>query len=163
MKSFIETWHENSSAALKKHQDHFPSGAEISIQLLKGHLLIEELLRDLVSTKVARPDVIEANNAPSFNCNQMICLAEALCPARQEGAWVWDAVRKLNSARNKLAHRLDYKILQEDIGKFVAYCIEGQPDIADGMEELEMPKDAIFECCIMSISTYLVAFRAEAA
>lgn len=161
MKSFVDTLHENSEAALKKHQDNFPGGAEISLQLLKGHLLIEELLRDLVSTKVARPDVIDSQSAPSFNCSQIICLAEALCPAGQEGAWVWGAVRRLNSARNKLAHRLDYKVLNEDISKFVSYCIGNQADIVADMEKLDMPKGAIFEFCIMSISTFILAFRAR--
>lgn len=161
MKSFVETLHENSDLALKKHQDNFPSGAEISLQLLKGHLLIEELLRDIVLAKVARPEVIDASNAPSFSCSQVICLAEALCPSDPDGAWIWEAVRKLNAARNKLAHRLDYKILNDDVGKFIAYCTESRPDIVTDMEELEMPKDSLFECCIMSMSTFILAFRAR--
>jgi len=160
MKSFIQALHESSDVALQQHQDHFPRGAELSLQALKGHLLIEELLRNLVESKLPRPAVLSASSAPSFSCSQMICLAEALVPDGQSGDWIWDAIKKLNSLRNKLAHRLDYRVLQDDLGKFTTYCVEKQPDIRDDMKALGVHEGALFECCIMSISTFILAFRA---
>ncbi len=61
--------------------------------------------------------------------------------------------------RNKLAHHLDYAVLQKDVDGFIAFCVKEQPDIEEDMATVGIPKVHLFESCIMSISTALVAFR----
>ncbi len=159
MKSFIEALSESSKAALVRHQSHFPSGAELSIQVLKGHLLVEELVRELVRARLPHSAALEGDSGASFTCHQMICLAQAIAPNSNALPWVWRAAKKLNNIRNKLAHRLDYTILQTDIDTFTSYCVQEQPDIKSDMQETGIPDSHVFESCVMSISTALVAFR----
>jgi len=159
MKSFVEALKDNSQAALERHRAHFPSDTELSLQVLKGHLLIEELVRELVDARLADPKALEGESGTSFNCHQMICLAEALTSNAKELPWTWKATKKLNAMRNKLAHRLDYAMLQKDVDAFTTFCVKEQPDIEEDMVAVGIPQNHLFESCIMSISTALVAFR----
>lgn len=159
MKSFVEALSDNSKAALARHQSHFPSGAELSIQVLKGHLLVEELVRELVRARLPHNEALEGESGASFTCHQMICLAQAIAPNSDALPWIWRAAKKLNNIRNKLAHRLDYAVLKKDVETFTSYCVREQPDIKVDMEATGIPPDHLFESCVMSVSTALVAFR----
>ncbi len=159
MESFLEALSDDSKAALARHQSHFPSGAELSIQILKGHLLVEELVRELVLAKLPHSEALEGDSGASFTCHQMICLAQAIASASNALPWIWRAAKKLNNIRNKLAHRLDYTVLETNVSAFTSYCVQEQPDIKTDMESTGIPPDHLFESCIMSVSTALVAFR----
>jgi hypothetical protein len=142
-----------------RHQSHFPSGAELSLQVLKGHLLVEELVRELVDARLTNPGALQGEHGATYSCQQMICLAEALSPNGASLPWVWKATKKLNAMRNRLAHRLDYAVLEKDVGSFIEFCFREQPDISSDMEAIGVSKSEAFECCVMAISTALVAFR----
>lgn len=162
MKSFIESLSESSEEALLRHKDHFPSGAELSIQVLKGHLLVEELIRELVDSKLPHSSALKGQNGSRFDCHQMICLAEALTQDHGNRAWIWSGAKRLNKVRNKLAHKLDYAVLGNDIMQFTDFCIAEQPDIRDDMRSMGIDDEHTFECCVMSISTALVAHKGYA-
>ena len=87
------------------------------LSLLKGHLLIEELVRELVRQEIAAPDELKDAN---LTFDQVLCLARALtgdrCPS-----WMWIAVRKLNTIRNHLAHKLEPKGFDDRVVEFIAY------------------------------------------
>ena len=159
MKSFLDGLSEKSKAALQRHQQHFPTGAELSLQLLKGHLLVEELVRELVDAKLHHPSALVGESGASFTCHQMICLAEAVTLNSDQLPWIWQATKRLNSMRNKLAHRLDYAVLSRDVKGFTDFCVSSQPDITEDMVAVGIPSEHLFEACIMSVATALVAFR----
>jgi hypothetical protein len=89
----------------------------MTLLLLNGHLLVEELLRQLVDKALIKPAALEDARIEAY---QRICLAEELC-YDQAPAWLWDALKKLNSIRNKLAHNLEPTGLQDKIDDFQAY------------------------------------------
>ncbi len=70
MKTFLQALSQSSYGALERHKRHFPSGAELSLQVLKGHLLVEELVRELVEAHLKDPSALEGSSGTSFNCHQ---------------------------------------------------------------------------------------------
>ncbi|MGT2442206.1 hypothetical protein ACU4I5_05775 [Ensifer adhaerens] len=77
-----------------------PHGRDLTLVILKGHLLIEEQVRHLVRAQLKKP---EALDDAQLDCHQAICLAEALCPQSDD---LWKSVRKLNKIRNDIAHKV---------------------------------------------------------
>jgi hypothetical protein len=72
------------------------------LYILRGHLLIEEQLRELINLKIRKPDaLIEAR----LTFNQILCIAKALYWQRNS-EWLWEGIMMLNNARNSLSHKL---------------------------------------------------------
>lgn len=92
--------------AFERFLELFPHGKGPDLVILKGHLLVEELLRRVVAERVQKPEALRADKAARFECRQIIALAEALCAPDTE-PWIWTAVVKLNELRNKIAHNLE--------------------------------------------------------
>jgi hypothetical protein len=83
-----------------------------------GHMIIEELIRDLVEIKLEKASVLENS---SFTFFQLTVLTEGLY-GKTFPSWLWPATRKLNKIRNKYAHNLcpeDTDELLSDFNEFV--------------------------------------------
>jgi hypothetical protein len=106
--------------------ENLPRNGDVELTLLKGHLLIEEMLQLLIDEKLANPSVIEDAR---FSFHQRLCLARAFYTGGHL-EWVWLAGQKLNAVRNKLAHSLEARDIQSKIDEFVTLVEEtqGQPD-----------------------------------
>jgi hypothetical protein len=74
-----------------------------TLLVLKGHLLTEHLLTQFIRSKAPAPEHVDSE---AFRFPQHIALARMLAP-KGNNEWVWSALKKLNSLRNTLAHRLD--------------------------------------------------------
>ena len=97
-----------------------PHGKDSVLVVLKGHLLIEELLRRVVAERVKKP---EALKAAAFECRHVIALAEALC-AKEVEPWMWTTIVKLNELRNKIAHNLELPDLKDRITHIISLVRE---------------------------------------
>lgn len=96
---------EHAIAAFRKFYELLPRGADVTLVVLKLHLLVEEQVRAFVDERM---HTREALGKAKFECHQVICLAEALS-AEDIHPNVWEAARKLNSLRNHIAHSLEPK------------------------------------------------------
>ena len=67
-----------TAADLERHKNHFPSGSDLTLQALKGHLLVEVLLREVFELQLPHPKALKGSRGTSFNCHQIICLVEAM-------------------------------------------------------------------------------------
>jgi hypothetical protein len=103
--------------------EHMPeSDAELTLIILKGHLLVERQVRAFVEARLLTPHAISRARLSS---NQLICLAEAMCLPNKDPAWLWSMVKKLNSLRNSLAHDLAPADIQDRVNDFLnAYRTE---------------------------------------
>ena len=95
----------HSIAAFQKFYKLLPRGSDISLLILKLHLLVEEQIRTFLEERVASTKALAA---AKLDCHQAICLAEALCTDNIQSQ-VWEAARKLNSLRNHIAHNLEHR------------------------------------------------------
>jgi hypothetical protein len=129
--------------------DHFPSEGDLTLQLLKGHLLVEELLREALSFLLPHPKALEGERGATFNCHQVICLAEALTPV-QAGvpAWAWVAAKQLNVLRNDLAHKLVPKALDTRVSSFIRYIREAEPALGPMFDRHDPSRTNELESCL---------------
>lgn len=98
-----------------------PYNGDRDLILLKGHLLVEELLRTYIKKMLPQPD--ELSDPREFGFIQYLRLTKAF----QEDAshdWIWVALEKLNSIRNLLAHHLEPKGFEDRLEHFLSFVEE---------------------------------------
>jgi hypothetical protein len=81
------------------------------VLVLKGHLLLEKMLYQLVCSKCPNPEYLKRANLGFFH---LLNLARALHPILTNDSErklttpeLWDAMEALNTLRNRLAHHLE--------------------------------------------------------
>ena len=112
--------------------EHLPVGGDPVLILLKGHLLIEELLRELINIHLADPQAIEEAELTFHHC---LCLAKAFGAEIRSDYWIWQAIKKLNKLRNQLAHNLEPKGFDDRLENFVSFVEENTT--------IELPTDLL--------------------
>ncbi len=124
MKNEIENKYFNDTfQELINFMKHFPFKSEDIIStVLKGHLLIEEILVRFIEKKLKRP-----NELKNFKFYHFLCLAKAFEP--KDNDWVWIACEKLNNLRNKLAHNLDPKGIKDIEQDFINIVLKNTREI----------------------------------
>jgi hypothetical protein len=142
--------------AARKHADsndfegrfrrHFPRRSnDFTLVVLKGHLLLEESVNRLLAALLRKPEAIEGAN---LRFHQKLCLIRALAPGgakslEAEGpssvVRILDAVEKLNTMRNRLAHHLDHPQIEALVRDFVSLSEEPEdPDEPDEREAVPL-------------------------
>jgi hypothetical protein len=106
-----------------------------TLMILKGHLLLEELLYAAVLYKCPNPAYLENSQLRFF---QLLRLVRALYlgpPPEQTGpfneAAFWDALDALNTPRNRLAHKLEPKDLSALLQRMLVGGLEETVSLAD--------------------------------
>lgn len=85
------------------------------VALLKGHLLIEEVLDKIIIKNAHNPKYVEKAR---LNFYDKIFLARAFSNLERD-EWLWKSMKALNKARNSLGHRLDKKDMNKKIRNFI--------------------------------------------
>jgi hypothetical protein len=126
-------------AAFGRFLKLLPHGKDLTLVILKGHLLIEEQVRQIIDERVKKPDAL---HSADLTCYQAICIAEALCP---ENAYIWTPVKKLNRIRNDLAHKVEPAGLGDRIDDFVGSVPWLDHPTEDPQKRFELKIWALFE------------------
>lgn len=106
--------------AIQRFVRHLPRTEDKTLVILKGHLLIETLLRENIDRKLVKPKALKEGKLGFFQC---VCIAEAIY-AKETPSWLWVALRKLNNIRNLLAHNLEPVGVEDKITDFMTYVEE---------------------------------------
>ncbi len=126
--------------SFRKFFQKLPHGKDITLVILKGHLLLEEQIRAIVDERLTTPSALKDSR---LDCHQVICLAEALCPKSVDES-TWKAAKKLNRIRNDVAHNLDPNGLNDRILDFADFY----PSIISTPEDSTQEK---FEKSLLSL------------
>lgn len=118
--------------ALEEFEKHLPPSLDSELLVLKGHLLVEELLEVYLWNNLANPRELEDAR---LSFAQKLSLVAAL-HADSESNWLWKSVRLLNSLRNDLAHKLESGRKDKLLVEFVRY-VQQSPEL----EHLEPPPE----------------------
>ena len=107
--------------------------------VLKGHLLIENLLERILKKSSQNPEKITTAN---LSFHKLACIVQAIFESKC-GLWVWNAIFELNTIRNILAHNLEISEIDEKIDRFIEHVEEegnGTIEVGDdfGFDELPM-------------------------
>ena len=156
----IPAMQKHQAEAIAKLMEHFPVHADMTLQVLKGHLLIEETLREIFQHLLKSPSALAGEKGTSFTCHQIICLVEALAPKpRDEMKWVWSAAKQLNNLRNDMAHKLNPQGLESKIQSFLRCVREADPDIQARFDTSGAPPNLHFGMAISTLFGLLTQMR----
>lgn len=90
---------------------HMPDEeADLTLIVLKGHLLIEQRIREFIRERLLNPTALDRIRLTS---HQAICLAEALTLPNSDPEVLWSVIRKVNALRNERAHKLTPERVEE--------------------------------------------------
>lgn len=85
-------------------EKYLPETDDMTLITLKGHLLVEEVLEDIVLQYCREPEVLSKIRITFF---LKLRLAQALVGSDQVPELLWKLAEALNSLRNELSHQLD--------------------------------------------------------
>ncbi|HEY9074219.1 MAG TPA: hypothetical protein VIN67_08825 [Desulfobaccales bacterium] len=106
--------------------EHLPINGDIELSILKCHLLIEELLSKIINNEAKHSKYLDKANLRFI---QKIYLARAFNQGKDD-IWPWDAIKKLNDTRNKLAHGLSLEEINIRCNSFIEHVekVQGRPE-----------------------------------
>lgn len=110
-----------------RYDNHMPETDDLTLIVLNGHLLVEELLVDLASFALSHPQYLPSK----FSFHNLAHVVRAAVPQRSDDP-CWELILKLNTLRNDLAHRLESTKRQATLSKL--FEIHGQVQPTPGMD-----------------------------
>jgi hypothetical protein len=102
----------------ERYQKLLPDSEDLEIIVLKGHLIIEEMLYTLATKLCKQPKHFDSAR---LTFKQLCCVVRSLLfiPVLDTG---WDAIAVLNQLRNKLAHNLEPQDINNQINELERLC-----------------------------------------
>ncbi|MDT8376023.1 MAG: hypothetical protein RQ867_04700 [Mariprofundaceae bacterium] len=142
---------------LEKMQEHMASVDQGALIILKGHLLIEEVLSEIISKFVFHPEQLDG---ACLGYPQKVALARSMSLDEHNNE-MWQLINSINGLRNELAHSLrSPKRDKKENALIDIYLKQGglKPNTQD---EREPPKHHLFSYAIALCLGYLAEFVAE--
>jgi len=102
-------------APLIRFIEIMPHDGNHELVLLKGHLLVEEQLTALIHRAAKRPEFL-----PALRFADKVKLARANSSS-VDAVWLWDALSKMNAARNALSHSLEKSEFDQKLKSFIDF------------------------------------------
>lgn len=129
----------------EKYMKLLPPSGDVSLIVLKGHLIIEEMLFEIAATHCCDRGALQK---AKLSFAQLLCVTQALIKLPL-GDCVWPAVSALNSIRNALVHNLNPRDLEKRIKSLEELC-KGDRSI--------LPPDYVPPTEIAKIAASCIAF-----
>jgi len=138
---------------------HYPDDADLTLQVLKGHLLVEEILRDIFELLLSDPSALRGDRGTSFECHQIICLVQAMSEHSRGEAWLWFAAKRLNGIRNDLAHNLEPRSLEAKVASLIQFVTHDNPVVKGILDRLGTPEGMEFKAVILAMCGCLSSLK----
>ncbi len=104
-----------------RYDRHMPETDDLTLIVLKGHLLIEEQLVDLASRALPH-----AQYLPELKFYTRACVVRAAVPHKSNNV-CWELILKLNKVRNDFAHDLEPPKFQDHLRELFKIDEQVQP------------------------------------
>jgi hypothetical protein len=102
-------------------ENHLRRDRDPELLLLKGHLILEQCLNELLRTYVPKLDALDKMNLTfARKLDLLVALGHRLYAPSHDGD---SKIRELNRIRNKLAHRLDFADYEDDLKKWACSVV----------------------------------------
>jgi hypothetical protein len=124
----------------------------LTTTILKGHLLIEEQLRDIIEAAVQDHRYVEKARLSFI---QRLNIARAIA-GHFNNSVVWEATVQLNAIRNRLAHKAEASLAPDLLSEFFSIC-ESDTKF-DAATQVESP-EAKLNLCLIQIWTIFDALH----
>lgn len=130
-----------------------PDQGDPTYMVLKAHLLMEEVMYEYLESSVARPEHLKDAR---LSFSQLLALSRANHRFSSNDWWGWQALQKLNSIRNDLAHQLEPTKLKQKIVEFTLWV---STSITKSNKEIEAEYIRLGEAGVHPFALSLVALH----
>ena len=103
----------------ERFSKHLPDTDDMSLLVLKGHLLIEESLNDILIDIGECPEYINKARLSFYQKIQLLRAFHGTDVSGDNTEMPWLALERINSLRNKLSHHIEPKDLNKNIEQFI--------------------------------------------
>jgi hypothetical protein len=110
----VKTDDERLEKSRKEMQERIEKMDSLALTVSKGHLAIEQCMDDLISAALPHPESVLTENRFSFSRKGHICQALSLGQHSDE---IWKVFWAVNQLRNKIAHTLLTREIQEKMDR----------------------------------------------
>lgn len=101
---------------------------DVTLSILKAHLLFEEMLRQYLVKSLPNPKALEGSRLSFI---QLVAVARSFSREVEPDSWLWVAIQRLNKLRNILAHELAGDTLIKEVELYKAYCLQYLPPLPE--------------------------------
>jgi hypothetical protein len=114
--------------ALHKIENRAEDG---TLLVLKGHLVIEKLIRAKLEAAVRDPAQIKRANLNFYNvlCVSRAVFGDVLDNSHGDPKSLWDVVEAWNTLRNRLAHRIEQTDTVQLLGRIIYWVPDWKRDL----------------------------------
>jgi hypothetical protein len=148
----------DADALIARYVKDMPEVDDLALIVLKGHLLVEELLEEVIESIASHRDSI---GEAKLSFHQKAVLARALCWTKADSPH-WDLISKLNILRNNLAHNLESSRLGQRVRDFLASFRHAQPRDWNGRDNSSMSEQDRIRYAIAMLMAFLVWYKVGA-
>ncbi len=113
-----------SQEYFQKLKEHLPLAKDPTAVILRGHLLVEELLDELIAAHLKYPTAIADARLTFF---QKLCIAQGII-GRSNKDFTWIPIKALNKLRNSISHNLPDDRLTEGLDSALKAFFEDEFD-----------------------------------
>lgn len=103
----------------QRFSKHFPRNDDLMLIIIKGHLLIEVEINNLLTLLVKNGKHLEK---AKLNYHQKICLLKSLLLKGTSKGTLFNRIEMINNIRNQIAHNLEPKELDGKVRNLL-YCL----------------------------------------
>jgi hypothetical protein len=133
----------------EKLKTHLPLVKDPTVVILRGHLLIEELLEALITASLVDPTAIRDARLTFFH---KLCLCRGLIGSANEDD-LWKPIEALNGLRNTISHKLPDEALSKKLDPVLkSFFIDDHVEIPNDIysKSKALRKGIIFHCAQLS-------------
>jgi hypothetical protein len=108
----------NIANRLVRFMENLPSGGDSTLVVLKGHLLIEELISEILKIKL-KGNPLKMKVSERWMFAKKLEFFWAICPDALPND-LWPLFKELNDIRNKMSHSVKPEGIDDKLQKFVS-------------------------------------------
>lgn len=106
---------QSNDISWRRFQKHMPRSNDLTLIILKGHLLVEQEMNDIINSSLSEPEaLLEAR----ITFSQRLAIIKSIYGS-SDSEFPYDSIQKLNVLRNQLVHNLEPDNLEKKIVEFV--------------------------------------------
>jgi hypothetical protein len=154
-RKIFNTLPENQLDAINYFIKTMPKSDDITLIVIKGHLLLEEQLRNLFKSNFNNPKVL---NKSKFEFSQIITMVEAIFENDERNNNFWESIRKLNTIRNDIAHNIENKGLNDKVNNLIKIS---NKILSLKIEDTETIENKL-KLCITGLAAHLISLATHA-
>ena len=115
-----------------RYDKHMPDTGDLSLIVLKGHLLIEEMLIDIRNKLLPHAEYLDSVNVRFY---QLLSVVRSAIESKHDHK-SWDLIIEFNRLRNKLIHNLEPPKLESLLNQLFNVYSQTQP-----FDEIQIDKN----------------------